>query len=190
MDEDFYKLRTGVDRLWGEQGYTPVERTGGRPTLEVNGFYSGFIGEGSKTVLPSYAMAKISTRLVPEQDPDEVQQQLLRYLEESAPPTVRWEVESLACNPATLSDLETPGVQALAQAMETIWGKKPAFKREGGSVPVVGYFQEILGVDSVNTGFALPEDSMHGPNEKTHLPSLYRGIDALILFFFNLAEFA
>jgi acetylornithine deacetylase/succinyl-diaminopimelate desuccinylase-like protein len=185
-DEAFYLQQTGVPGLWGEVGYTPNERVGARPTLEVNGLYSGYTGPGAKTVLPAQAMAKISMRLVPDQDPKEVHQQLLAYMEEKAPPTIRWEVIALVGGPASISDRNSTAVQSLANALETVWGKRPVFKREGGSVPVVAQFQEILGVESVNTGFSLPGDNMHGPNEKLHLPTWSKGIQALVHYFFNL----
>ncbi|RMF48885.1 MAG: dipeptidase [Anaerolineae bacterium] len=188
IDETFYLQQSGAPALWeGEKGYTAVERAGARPTLEVNGLYSGFIGEGAKTVLPSYALAKISCRLVPDQDPEEVAEQMRAYLKAHAPETVTWEL-TVFPGPAraSLSRIDSPGVQALAKAQETVWGKRPIFKREGGSVPVVGDIQNILGVDVVNTGFALPGDNMHAPNESLHLPTWYKGIDALTHFFFNL----
>lgn len=187
-DEAYYLMETGAPALWGEAGFTPTERVGARPTLEVNGLLSGFTGEGSKTVLPAWAMAKLSMRLVPDQDPDEVHQQLLVYLQTNVPPSIRWEVKKMAGGPASLSRRDSVGVQALTQAMEAVWGKRPIFKREGGSVPVVTHFQEFLGVESVNTGFAMPGDNMHSPNEKLHLPTWYNGIDTFIYFLFNLAE--
>jgi acetylornithine deacetylase/succinyl-diaminopimelate desuccinylase-like protein len=107
-------------------------------------------------------------------------------MEKNSPKTINWEVIPLAAGAPSISDRTSPWVQAYSQAAESAWGKRPVFKREGGSVPVVIYFQEILGVQSVNMGFGLPTDNMHGPNEKLHLPTWYRGIDALIHFFFNL----
>jgi acetylornithine deacetylase/succinyl-diaminopimelate desuccinylase-like protein len=186
--KDWYLENTGVPALWGEPDYTPDERVGGRPTLEVNGLYSGYIGEGGKTVLPSYAMAKISCRLVPDQDPKEVHQQLLQYMQENAPATIRWEVEYMVGGVPSISNRNSPWVQAYFKAAESAWGVRPVYKREGGSVPVVTDFQQILGVETVNIGFGLPTDNMHGPNEKMHLPTWYKGIDALIHFFFNLVE--
>jgi acetylornithine deacetylase/succinyl-diaminopimelate desuccinylase-like protein len=189
INAEYFQKLSGVPQVWaGEKGYNAVERYGARPTLEVNGLYSGFIGEGSKTVLPAYAMAKISMRLVPDQDPVEVKEQFLAYLEANMPPTVRWEVTELGSSPASISDRNSAGVQALSKAMETVWGKRPAFKREGGSVPVVSQMQRILNVEAVNTGFSLPGDNMHGPDEKTHMPTWRKGLAAFILFFFNLAE--
>jgi len=187
-DEAWYLEHTGAPALWGEGEFSPDERTGGRPTLEVNGLYSGYIGEGGKTVLPAYAMAKISCRLVPDQHPDEVYKQLKQYMQENAPPTIRWEIIQMVGSPPSISDRNSPWAQAYLKAAETVWGVRPAFKREGGSVPVVTDFQQTLGVDVVNMGFGLPTDNMHGPNEKLELPNWYRGIDALIHFFFNLAE--
>ncbi|MEA3349488.1 MAG: dipeptidase [Chloroflexota bacterium] len=185
-DEAWYLENTGAPALWGEEGYSPEERTGARPTLEINGLFSGFTGDGAKTVLPAYAMAKISCRLVPNQNPDEVHQQLLEYLEDNAPATVKWEVIKMSSGPASISDRNSPWIQAYLEAAQTVWGTKPVFKRTGGSVPVVADFQQILGVETINTGFGLPSDNMHGPNEKLHLPTWHKGIDALIHFFYNL----
>jgi acetylornithine deacetylase/succinyl-diaminopimelate desuccinylase-like protein len=186
VNESTYKQQTGVQKLWGEAGYTAVERLGARPTLEVNGLLSGFTGEGSKTVLPSKAMAKISCRLVPDQDPEEVYQQMLKYLEANAPDTIQYELIKLAGGPASISDRNSLNVEAMAKAMEVVWGKRPVFRREGGSVPVVAQFQQILGIETLNAGFGLPDDNFQAPNEKLHLPTWERGIDALIHFFYNL----
>ncbi len=186
VNEAVYKKQTGAEVLWGEAGYTAVERLGARPTLEVNGLLSGFTGEGSKTVLPSKAMAKVSCRLVPDQDPNQVYQQMLEYLDKNSPNTIRYELIKLAGAPASISDRNSLSVEAMAGAMEQVWGKRPVFRREGGSVPVVGQFQQILGVETVNAGFGLPDDNYHAPNEKLHLPTWHRGIDTLIYFFDNL----
>ncbi|MCK4899824.1 MAG: M20/M25/M40 family metallo-hydrolase, partial [Anaerolineales bacterium] len=188
VDEAFYIKQSGVPGLWGESGYSPVERVGARPTLEVNGLLSGFTGEGSKTVLPAWSMAKISCRLVPDQDPEEVHQQMLDYLASNAPSTVRYELEKLSSGSSAISDRESIGVKAMSQAFDTVWGRRPIFRREGGSIPVVAMFQEFLGVESVNIGFSLPEDNLHAPNEKIHLPTWQRGIEAIIQFFYNLSE--
>lgn len=188
LDETFYLEQTGAPELFGETGYTAYERVGARPTLEVNGLLSGFTGEGSKTVLPAKAMAKISMRLVPDQNPDEVYQQFKRYLEKNAPPTIRWELEDLNQGDAAITDCNMPGVVALSQAMEATWGKKPVYKREGGSVPVVAQMQKILGIESVLTGFGLPDDNLHAPNEKIHLPTFFNGIDTFIRYLDILGE--
>jgi acetylornithine deacetylase/succinyl-diaminopimelate desuccinylase-like protein len=186
INESHFLEQTGAPLLYGETGFTANERTGARPTLDVNGLLSGFTGEGSKTVIPAWAMAKISTRLVPDQDHEEVHQQLLRYIEQNAPNDIRWEVKTLAGNPASISDRNNLGVQAMARALESVWGQRPYFKREGGSIPVVGDMQRLLGIESVICGFGLPDDNVHAPNEKQNLPTWYRGIDAYIHFFINL----
>ncbi len=188
MDEDYYNKLTGAPKLFGEKGFTPTEQIGARPTLDVNGFLSGFTGEGSKTVLPAKAMAKISMRLVPNQNPKEVEKQLKQYLAENARPGVTWEVITHAGGPPSITPLDSDGVKALAAALETIWGKKPMYYRVGGSIPVVAQIQTILGSPSVLTGFGLPDDNLHAPNEKLTLAPWYMGIDALIHFFFNVAE--
>jgi acetylornithine deacetylase/succinyl-diaminopimelate desuccinylase-like protein len=187
MDETYYLKATGAPALRGESGYIPAEQAGARPTLEVNGLLSGYTAAGAKTVLPCSAMAKISMRLVPDQQPAEVAEQLRAYLEDCAPPTIRWEMDDLTGGPASISDTSSEAVQALSKAMETVWGTRPLFKREGGSVPVVGQFQRLLGIESVNTGFSFPDDNAHSPNEKLHLPTWYRGIDTFIHYFLNLA---
>ena len=183
-----YLDQTGVTALWGEDGYTPTERLGARPTLEVNGLYSGYIEAGAKTVLPSYAMAKISMRLVPDQDPQKVHDSLDLYLKQHAPKTIRWELVNMSGAPASITNREMPAVQALSRAMERVWGKTPVFRRDGGSVPVVGHMQEILGVDSILTGFSMPDDHIHAPNERLHLPTWEKGIQELIYFLYNIAE--
>lgn len=183
IGDDFFLEQTGAPALYGEAGYTAVERVGARPTLEINGLKAGFIGSGAKTVLPAMAMAKISMRLVPDQDPQEVEKQLRRYLEERAPQTVRWELLSLHGGRPSISRRDTPWVQALTEAMQAVYGCKPYFRREGGSIPVVAQMQDILGVESVITGFGLPDDNLHAPNEKQNLPNWYRGIETVIRFF-------
>ncbi len=187
-DEAYYLEQTGVPALWGEKDFLPDERVSARPTLEVNGILSGFTGTGFKTVLPAQAMAKISCRLVPHQDPAKVAAGLRQYLEQNAPNTIRWELIEYGGSPASISDVNQPGVQALEKALETVWGVKPFFKREGGSVPVVAQMQSILGIESVITGFGLPDDNLHAPNEKLHLPTWYKGIEALVEFLFNLSH--
>lgn len=184
-DKDFLR-QTGAPALWGEAGYTSIERIGARPTLDVNGMLSGFTGKGSKTIIPSWAMAKISMRLVPNQDPDEVYEQLNSYMKQNAPKTIRWEIIKMSGSPACFIDRESNITQALARSLEKVWGKKPVFKREGGSVPIVLDMQRLLNIESVLTGFGLPDDNIHAPNEKLHLPTWYRGIDALIHFFHSL----
>jgi acetylornithine deacetylase/succinyl-diaminopimelate desuccinylase-like protein len=188
IGDQYYLNATGAPALYGEAGFTTLERLGTRPTLEVNGILSGFTGEGAKTVLPAWAMAKISTRLVPDQQPADVYQQMNAYLERHAPKEIRWSLIPMHGGPASISDRNSIYIKALERALETVWHKLPVYKREGGSVPVVLDFQQILGVETVNTGFSMPDDNMHSPNEKLHLPTWYRGIDSFIHFYFNLAE--
>jgi acetylornithine deacetylase/succinyl-diaminopimelate desuccinylase-like protein len=183
--EHFLK-QTGAPVLWGEPDYSPEERVSIRPTLEVNGLLSGFIGEGSKTVLPAWAMAKISCRLVPDQEPEEIHESLVNYMKQQAPKTIKWEVKDLHSSGVAITERDNPGIRAMARGLEQVWGKRPLFKREGGSIGVVVQLQKNAGVESVLTGFGLPEDNMHSPNEKLHLPTWSKGIDALINMFYNL----
>ncbi len=186
VDEDFYKKQTGVPELWGEPEYMPVERVGARPTLEINGFLSGYTEEGSKTVLPAKAMVKISSRLVPDQTPQEVYEQMIDYMEANAPKTIQWEVKLLNAAPTAITNREMPAMKAMSAAMKSTWGIDPLFKREGGSIPIVAYLQENLGIESILCGFSLPEDNVHAPNERLHMPTWYKGIEMLVEFFFNL----
>jgi len=186
QDEAFYMEQTGVPELWGEPDYLPVERVGLRPTLEVNGFLSGYTGEGSKTVLPAKAMAKLSCRLVPDQNPHEVHKQLIQYMEENAPKSIHWEVKLLNVGASAITDRNIPAMKAMADAMKSVWGVEPLFKREGGSIPIVAMLQDNIGAESILCGSGLPEDNVHAPNERMHLPTWYKFIDALIHFFYNL----
>lgn len=186
INDVHYLEETGVPALWGEEGYTSAERTGARPTLEVNGLLSGWTGPGSKTVLPAKAMAKISCRLVPDQTPAEVEEQMVRFMEANAPKTIQWEVKKLTGSPFAIADVDNPGVRAMDKAMESVWGMRPFYRREGGSIGAVAMLQQICGVESVLVGTGLPSDNVHSPNEHLHLPTWYKGIDAYIHFFYNL----
>lgn len=185
LDDSAYKTMTGVPALGGEFGFQPVERVGARPTLDVNGLYSGYIEKGAKTIIPAYAMAKISTRLVPDQDPDTIHQSLRSYLEENAPKTIRWELDFLSGAPSYIAEEEAPGVNLFIKALKQTWGVQPLRKREGGSIPVATSMKNILGVDSIITGFGLPGDQIHSPNERMHLPTHHKGVEALIRFFLS-----
>ena len=178
--------QSGAPALFGEEGYSPVERVGARPTLDVNGLLSGFTGEGSKTVLPAAAMAKISTRLVPDQDPREVRAQLQQYLEAKAPPTVTWELVDLAGADPAVTRRDSPAVAAMSAAMQAVWGRRPLFERAGGTIAIVAMLQKRLGMESLLVGSSLPDDAMHSPNEKLHLPTWHRFIETLVHFFCNL----
>jgi acetylornithine deacetylase/succinyl-diaminopimelate desuccinylase-like protein len=188
QNEEFYQSQSGVKELWGEKGYTALERVTGRPTLEVNGMLSGYTGEGPKTVLPAKAMAKISCRLVADQNPFEVEKQLNAYMKQNASPAVSWEVKLLSDAVASISERDSKEVRAMAKAQETVWGVKPIFRREGGTIPVVGDLQAVLHMESLNVGSGMGDDRMHSPNERMHLPSWEKEIDSFIHFFYNLAD--
>lgn len=186
-DED-YAREAGVSGLWGEEGFTAFERATSRPTLEVNGILCGYTGEGPKTVLPAKAMAKISCRLVANQKPKDVEKQLNAYMKAHAHPAIKWEVKMISDADASISKRDSHEMRAMSKAQETVWGSKPIFRREGGSIPVVAYFQDVLKAEAVNTGFGLPTDLIHSPNERMHLPTWEKGIDSLIHFIYNLGE--
>lgn len=188
QDPDWWKEQAGARELFGEDEFTPTERATARPTLDVNGLLSGFIGEGSKTVLPARAMAKVSMRLVPDQRPERIEQLLRAYLEENVPNTMTWELLDHSSAPPGIMDREHVAVRAASEAFEAVWGKKPIFTREGGTVPVVAYVKETLDLDSLLLGFGLPDDQIHAPNERLHLPNFYRGIETYIRFTHELAE--
>ncbi len=188
MDEEFYKEQTGVTSLFGEKGFTPVERVGARPTLDVNGIWGGYSGEGPKTVIPAKASAKLSTRLVPNQTPQRVKQQMEKYLNAHMPEGVVWELVQLSSDPASITDMNFYATQCLAESFEKIWGITPVFQRGGGSIPIVSHMQEALGVESVLSGFSLPEDNIHSPNEHLDLEVFYKGIDTVIDFLFRIGD--
>lgn len=179
-DADFLAI-TGAPALTGEQGYSVLERQGARPTLDVNGLYSGFIGEGAKTIIPAYAKAKISCRLVPDQQHAEIYELAEKYIRSLVPPTVSVSFIKHSGGPSYLAD-DAPGLPNLIQAFKETWQKDVIFKREGGSIPVATVMQKILGVKSILTGFGLPDDAIHSPNEHLHLPTWRKGIQAYIHF--------
>jgi len=187
QSEEWWSQQSGAPVLGGEQGYTATERATVRPTLDVNGLLSGFIGEGSKTVLPSKAMAKISARLVPDQDPHKIHESMVAFLENEAPPGVSWGVDLLAAAVASIIDRESPEAEAAMAALEAVWGGPARYKREGGTVPVVGMIEEMLDVSTLMLGFGLPDDNLHAPNEKFHIPNFHRGVDTFIRFMTALA---
>lgn len=179
-ETDFLKI-TGAPAISGEQGYTLLERQGARPTLDVNGLYAGFIGEGAKTIIPAYAKAKISCRLVPDQDHAKIYELAEKHIRSLVPSTVTVSFIKHSGGPSYLAD-DAPGLPNLIQAFKEIWQKDVVFKREGGSIPVATVMQEILGVKSILTGLGLPDDAIHSPNEHLHLPTWRKGIQAYIHF--------
>jgi acetylornithine deacetylase/succinyl-diaminopimelate desuccinylase-like protein len=160
---------TGVKELFGERGFTSSERRSARPTFEINGLTSGYQGDGSKTIIPSWARAKITCRLVPDQKPEHVRKAVVGYLKKICPPTVRLEIEAGHGAEAYLVSPTGPQAQAALRALEQAFGHKPILTREGGSIPIVNEFKKILGADSLLLGLGLPDDSAHSPNEKFSL---------------------
>jgi acetylornithine deacetylase/succinyl-diaminopimelate desuccinylase-like protein len=178
FNERRYAKELGAPRLFGETGYTTLERTSGRPTFEINGLLSGFTGQGAKTVLPATAMAKVSMRLVPDQTPEKIEKLFKAYVEKIAPRTVKVEVTYLHGGQAWITSLDSPYVQAAGRAIQRGFGQAPVFTREGGSIPVVATFQRVLGIPCVLFGVGLPDDRIHAPNEKLDLANFFNGIIA------------
>jgi len=178
-----FKNDLRIDSEKGEEGYTTIERTGIRPTLDVNGIWGGYIGEGTKTVIPSKAYAKISMRLVPDQNSGEITELFTKHFKEIAPDHVKVEVKAYHGGEASVIPTDAIGYKAAAKAMEKTWGKEPIPTREGGSIPIVALFQKELGLDSVLMGFGLQEDAIHSPNESYGLFNYYRGIETIAHFY-------
>ncbi len=174
---------TGVSRDYGEAGYAIHERIGARPTFEINGLVGGWTGEGGKTVLPAFGTAKITCRLVPDQDPLEIVELVRDYVTKLTPPTVTSEVKLLHKGLWAIIDRSSPYMQAAVEAYTFGFGKRPVFVREGGSVPIVGTFQKELNAPVIMMGFGLPDDNLHGPNEKFSLLCFRQGIKTTIHFY-------
>lgn len=187
FNEEAFKESLGITEVFGEKGYTTIERKSSRPTLDVNGIWGGYQGEGAKTVLPAEAGAKISMRLVPNQDPKKIAQLFSDYINKIAPPGVSVVVEEHHGGHAAMTDLNFYGLQAAAKAFQDVYGKAPLFAREGGSIPIVADFKKILGVDSILMGFGLNSDAIHAPNEKFSLKDFHRGIKTSAKFLEYLA---
>ena len=175
-----FRQSIGAPALSGERGYSTLERIWCRPTLDINGIWGGFTGEGAKTVIPAVAHAKISMRLVPDQSPAEAEKKLTRHLKSVAPKSVRVEVRSLHGGEAWLAPTDHPAMLAASRAMQRAFGRKAVFVREGGSIPVVATFDKLLGVPCVLMGVGLQDDNLHAPNEKIDLDQFYRGIQAAV----------
>ncbi len=176
-EANFFK-QVGVEGNWGEQGFTTLERRWARPTFDVNGLESGYQGEGAKTVLPSHAVAKFSFRLVPEQDPQQITESLRVFLEERLLPGITMELVDMHGSPGCVVPLDSPFMAAAAAAIEKGFGHSPVYIREGGSIPIVNDFKELLGVDTLLLGWGLDDDNTHAPNEKFNLSDYHRGIKA------------
>ncbi len=185
---DDYKKDLGIGDIRGEGGFTTLERTSIRPTLDVNGIWGGYTGEGAKTVLPGQAHAKISMRLVPNQDPDKITELFTKHFESIAPASVKVEVHPHHGGQPVVTPTDTPEYQAAHRAMEKTFGKAPIPKREGGSIPIVALFEEVLGVKSVLMGFGLDSDAIHSPNEHYGVFNFYKGIETIPYYYQYYAE--
>ncbi|MBQ7489732.1 MAG: dipeptidase [Bacteroidales bacterium] len=188
FDLQAYKAAIDVEELHGEEGYSTIERTGIRPTLDVCGIWGGYTGEGSKTVLPSQAFAKISMRLVPNQKSEDIANLFKKHFESIAPKCVKVEVKPCHGGEAYVAPIDMPAYKAAEKAFVTTYGKQPIPTRSGGSIPIVAGFERILGLKSILMGFGLAEDAIHSPNESYPLFNFFKGIETIPYFYENFAE--
>jgi acetylornithine deacetylase/succinyl-diaminopimelate desuccinylase-like protein len=188
FNETRYRKELGAPKLFGESGYSTLERVWGRPTFEVNGLLAGFTGDGAKTVIPAVSMAKVSMRLVPDQQPDRIATLFEEYVRKVAPKTVEVKVTRMHGGKPWMTEFDNPFVQAAGRAIEKGFGKAPVFNREGGSIPVVATFQEILGLPSVLFGIGLPDENAHAPNEKLDLGNFHGGVIASAYLYDEIAR--
>ena len=188
FDLEEYKQSLDIEQEFGEEGFSTNERTGIRPTFDVCGIWGGYTGEGAKTVLPSKAYAKISTRLVPNQKHDEIADLFIDYFQSIAPNTVKVKIESLHGGPSYVCPIDIPGYRAADKAYTEIYGKRPIPERSGGSIPIIATFEEILGTKSVLMGFGLGSDAIHSPNENYPLEQFFNGIKTIQAFYGYFAE--
>ena len=183
ITEAMILTETGAPVLTGEAGYTILERRGVRPTVEIHGIRGGFVSPGQKTVIPAAVTAKVSMRLVPDQNPQEIIRLFTNYIHQVSPKTVEVAVEPLAAAESAVVNISAPAVEAAAQAYQHGFGRRPVYLRDGGTLPVVSMFNKVLNAPVVMMGFGLPDDNLHAPNEKFHLPNFYRGIDTVIYYY-------
>ena len=188
FDEEEYRQRIGVPALVGEVGFSVLERKGARPSLDVNGIWGGFMGEGSKTIIPAHAHAKVSCRLVTAQDPERIFEAFRAYIEEIAPPGVVTGVRLLGAGRPSLTQQDHPATRAAARALEATFGRAPVYIREGGSIPVCASFESILGLPVVLLGFVQPDERAHAPNEWIDLDNYETGIRTFARMWDELAE--
>ena len=182
-EKEYLKKEVGAPALVGEKGFSVLERTWARPTLEVHGIRGGFTGEGGKTVIPAVATAKISMRLVPDMRPREIIRQYTNYVKKLTPKGIKTTVRVLSSAPASVVSTASRYIAAAANALEQVFHQKTVYMRSGGSIPIVGVFLKHAGIPSVLMGFGLPDDNLHAPNEKFHLPNFYRGIETVGRYF-------
>ena len=187
-DEEEYKRDLGIDAVSGEEGYSTRERAWTRPTCDVNGVFGGYMKEGAKTIIPAWAGAKISMRLVPDQDPQEIGRKFTEYVQSVAPAGVTVDVKYIHGAQATVMEASGPIVEAAMGAMEDVWGTKPVRVREGGSIPIVATFHEVLGAPVLLLGFGLSDDRLHSPNEKFNISHFYNGIRSIARLLDRLGE--
>ncbi len=184
-----YAKELGVGTLYGEKGFTTLERLWARPTLECNGIWGGYTEEGAKTVLPSKASAKISMRIVPDQDSEKISKLFEKHIKKIAPKTVSVKVRAHHGGEPAITPIDSPGVQAAVAALEKGFGKKPLYQREGGSIPIVVQFKKILGLDTVLLGFGLPDENAHAPDEFINLDNFFGGVRTSVHFYSELPEY-
>ena len=182
FDLGAYKEDLGIESVQGEEGYSSIERAGIRPTLDVNGIWGGYTGEGAKTVLPSKAYAKISMRLVPNQDHEEITQLFTEHFKAIAPPSVKVNITPHHGGQPAVTPTDSAAFKAASNAFEEAWGKKPIPTRDGGSIPIVALFEEVLGLQTVLFGFGLDSDAIHSPNESYGIYNYLKGIETIVLF--------
>lgn len=190
FDLDTYKKSLGIKEIKGEEGFSTNERTGIRPTFDVCGIWAGYTGEGTKTVLPSVAHAKVSCRLVPNQKHEKIAELFKSYFESVAPDYVTVKVTYLHGGPSYVCPIDLPAYQAAEKAYEKVYGKQPVPVRSGGSIPIIATFEEVLGIKSVLMGFGLGSDAIHSPNENYPLEQFFNGITTIPLFYKYFAEMA
>ena len=183
FDPDEYKKFLNIAEVKGEKGYTTLERTGIRPCLDVNGIWGGYTGEGAKTVLPSEAHAKISMRLVPDQDSEKITELFEKHIRSIAPPYVKVDVKRYHGGNGFLIPISSPAYQAASRAMTEVYGTEPVPSRGGGSIPILADLQKILGIDPLLMGFGLERDTIHSPNESYLLSQFFKGLESIILFY-------
>lgn len=189
FNEEALKEELGVDALFGEKGFTHLERTWVRPTLEINGVFGGFSGEGIKTVLPAEAGAKITCRLVPDQDPDEIVEKLTAHIEKHKPVGVTVEVTEFDKGKPFITPFDHPAIQAAGRSYEKVYNVPTAYVRGGGSIPIVAAFDEILGLPVVLMGFGLASENFHAPNEHFHLENFDQGLRVIGDYYHEIAQF-
>ncbi len=182
-EEHYRKTEVGSKVLTGEKGYSVLYRTWARPTLEVHGVPGGFTGAGAKTVIPARASAKVSMRLVPDQNPEEIWKLFQKYVKKLVPKGIEIKIVRHSIADPIVVSTDNAYIKAASQAMKEVFGKDTVFIRSGGSIPIVAAFEKSLKVPSIMMGFGLPDDNLHAPNEKFHIPNFYRGIESIIRFF-------